>query len=46
MASIATNTNVNGMNRKQLRALARNIGVAQHLTTISDATLRTNIKAK
>lgn len=49
MSSIATNMNLNGLNRAQLRSLARNVGVAgvtEHSALTTLAQLITAIKAK
>lgn len=47
MASIATNTNINGMNRKQLQKLAREVGVSSvHSVATTTPALITAIKAK
>lgn len=47
MASIVTNTNINGMNRKQLKKIARDLGIASvHTLDTPAATLLTAIKAK
>jgi hypothetical protein len=45
MATVFSNTNLTGMNRKQLKAIARNIGVA-HDNSTTTAALLTAIKAK
>lgn len=49
MSSVATNINLTGMNRKQLRAIARNVSVApvtEHSNLTTPAQLITAIKAK
>lgn len=49
MANVFTNTNLAGMNRKQLQAIARNIGVAPvtHQSALTTpAALITAIRAK
>lgn len=49
MSSVATNMNLADFNRKQLRALARNVGVAgvtEHSNLTTSAQLITAIKAK
>lgn len=49
MSSVATNVNIAGFNRPQLRALARNVGVAgvtEHSALTTFAQFITAIRAK
>jgi hypothetical protein len=46
MATAYTSANLASLNRKQVRAIARNIGVAQHNNLVATTTLKTAVKAK